>query len=41
MPIPVGGEDVMDVFDDAGVIVFTDALIYKHKEGKFDVLKYV
>ncbi|XP_060581969.1 CD109 antigen-like isoform X2 [Ruditapes philippinarum] len=32
MPIPVGGEDVMDVFNDAGVIVFTDALIYEHKE---------
>ncbi|XP_060581970.1 CD109 antigen-like, partial [Ruditapes philippinarum] len=33
MPIPVGGEDVMDVFNDAGVIVFTDALIYKHIRG--------
>ncbi|XP_053383073.1 CD109 antigen-like [Mercenaria mercenaria] len=33
-PIPVGGEDVKDVFQDAGVLVFTDALVYEHHEPR-------
>ncbi|KAL4240835.1 hypothetical protein ACF0H5_001623 [Mactra antiquata] len=31
-PVPVGGEDTKDVFDDAGVLVITDAHIYEHPE---------
>ncbi|XP_052773206.1 CD109 antigen-like [Mya arenaria] len=31
-PVSVGGVDTKDIFDDAGVLVFTDAEIYEHPE---------
>ena len=40
LPIPIGGEDVKDVFNDAGVLVFTDALVYEHRERKCMTSKF-
>ena len=39
MPTSIGGEDVKDVFNDAGLFVFTDANVYDHHEGKYDYKK--